>query len=377
MATTLSVNPQIISWAIARAGFDVARFTEEHPRVQAWLTGEKQPTRAQLEAFSKKVWLPFGYLMLDEPPQESMPIPFFRSNARKQHKVSLHVMDTIRLLQQRQDWLRERLVELDEVPLDFVGRFREGGNVQDIVQDIRTVLELPENWASSYPTWEKAQDHLVAAIEDRGIIVSFNSVVGNNTHRKIAVEECRGFVLVDDMAPFLFVNNGDAKPAQMFTLIHELAHIWVGKSAGFDLYQMSPASDPVERLCDQVAAEFLVPKAAFLELWQPGAALKRLARHFKVSEIVIARRALDTGMWTRQDFLTYYEQYRQRAFNQKERASGGGDFYAAARKRISPSFAARVRTAVEEGALLYRDAYRLTGLSGDTFEKFFNPPVRT
>lgn len=376
MPATLSVNPQIITWAIVRAGFDVARFTEENPRVRAWLTGEKRPTRSQLEEFSRKVWLPFGYLMLDEPPQESIPIPFFRSNVREQNKVSIHVMDTIRLLQQRQDWLRERLLELDEVPLPFVGRFREGGNVQAIVQDIRTVLELPENWAAPYPTWEKAQDHLVAAIEDRGIIVSFNSVVGNNTRRKIAVEECRGFALVDEMAPFLFVNNGDAKPAQMFTLLHELAHIWVGKSAGFDLHQMSPASDPVERLCDQVAAEFLVPKAAFLELWQPGAALKRLARHFKVSEIVIARRALDTGMWTRQDFLTYYGQYRQRAFNQKERASGGGDFYAAARKRISPSFAARVRTAVEEGSLLYRDAYRLTGLSGDTFEKFFNPPVR-
>jgi Zn-dependent peptidase ImmA (M78 family) len=376
MSTSLSVNPQLISWAIARAGFDMERFAEENPRVQAWLTGEKQPTRAQLEDFSRKVWLPFGFLMLDEPPQESMPIPFFRSQVSDQHQVSIHVMDSIRLLQHRQNWLRDRLMELGEAPLPFVGKFRGNWDVRAIVQDIRTVLDMPENWAASFPTFEKAMSHLVSVMEDRGIIVTFNGVVENNTHRKIAVEECRGFVLVDDMAPFMFVNNSDAKSAQLFTLIHELAHIWVGHSAGFDLLRMLPASDPVERLCDQVAAEFLVPKAIFLERWAPGIDLTPLARHFKVSKIVIARRALDTGMWTRKQFFAYYETYRKREFVKKERSAGGGDFYATARRRISPTFAARVRAAVDAGELLHRDAYRLTGLNGDTFEKFFTTQAR-
>lgn len=328
-----------------------------------------------VEEFSKKVWLPFGYLMLNEPPQEPLPIPFFRSRAGGKQQVSIHVLDAIRLLEQRQDWLRDRLLELGEEPLPFVGRFRKSLDVKAIVRDIRTVLDLPENWAASLPTWEKAQDHLVAAMEDKGIIVSFNSIVGNNIHRKIAVEECRGFVLVDEMAPFLFVNNGDAKAAQMFTLLHELAHIWIGKSAGFDLDQMSPSSDPLERLCDQVAAEFLVPTTSFLEQWQQSAELKRLSRHFKVSEIVIARRALDSGLWTKEAFLQFYHEYRSREYTKKE-SSSGGNFYATARKRISPGFAARVHTAVEDGSLLYRDAYRLTGLNGNTFEKFFNTPVR-
>ena len=257
MRTEVDVNANILTWAIARAGYELQAFVEMFPNVKKWLEGEKKPTVKQLEDFSKKVHLPFGYLFLPEPPKEKLPIPFFRTNNTQATHVSVNVYDTILLMQQRQDWLRDYLKENEFDVLPFVSKFLNRTNVQEIVNDIRKTLGLNENWASSFRTWQEAQDHLILHIEDKGIITVFNGVVENNGHRKIPVDECRGFVLVDDMAPFMFINNSDCKSAQMFTIVHELAHIWTGHSAGFDFRKLQPADDPIELLCDKVAAEFL------------------------------------------------------------------------------------------------------------------------
>lgn len=231
-------------------------------------------------------------------------------------------------------------------------------------------MRLPENWASQFRTWTDALNHLVEVIEDKGIIAAFNGVVENNGHRKIPVEECRGFVLVDDLAPFMFINNADFKSAQMFTIVHELAHIWTGHSAGFDFRKLQPADDPIEKLCDQVAAEFLVPATAFNEAWRRNPNTSAIAHHFKVSEIVVARRALDTGKWTKRQFLGFYEAYKRREFKKKENQPDGGNFWETAKKRLSITFAAHINQAVKSGQLLYRDACKLTSMKGDTFEKF-------
>jgi Zn-dependent peptidase ImmA (M78 family) len=369
MNASINVNSNILIWAITRAGFDVIKFTEKYPRVKKWLEGEKEPTVKQLEDFSRKVYLPFGYLFLDEPPKEKLPIPFFRSNGNQTEKVSVNIYDTILLLQQRQDWLKEYLIENEFEKLSYVGRFNGNFDVKAIVNDIRKVLKLKENWASSFYTWEEALNFLVETIEDKGIITVFNGVVENSTRRKIPVDECRGFVLVDDLAPFMFINNADYKSAQMFTIVHELAHIWTGNSAGFDFRKLQPANDPIEKLCDQVAAEFLVPERVFNDSWRKNPNTRILARNFKVSEIVVA---LDTGMWTKKEFFKFYENYRNREFVKKEKQSSGGDFYATAKKRLSITFASHVNQAVKTGQLLYRDAYKLTSMKGDTFDKFFS-----
>ena len=205
-----------------------------------------------------------------------------------------------------------------------------------------------------------------------GIIVNFNGIVGNNTRRKILVEECRGFVLVNNKAPFLFINSADAKAAQMFTLIHEIAHIWLGESAGFDNKQMLPADDPTEILCDKVAAEFLAPEIFFREKWNSSQNIKYLSRVFKVSPIVIVRRALDLNLMSKPTFFEFYNNYISEFKSKKENQSSGGNFYATAKKRISLRFASYVNNAVNENNLLYRDAYKLTSLKGNTYKKFIN-----
>jgi Zn-dependent peptidase ImmA (M78 family) len=370
MKTRLEINGDILIWAIERAGFEVGEFSEKFPHLSAWLAGKKKPTLKQLKTFSQKVHIPFGYLFLGEPIVEQFPIPFFRTLQDGSNKLSLNVYDTILILQQRQNWMTEYLQENGYEQLSFVGKFSQNNDIQEIVDDIRKTLNLENNWASKLSNWTIAKEFLTERVEDIGIFPVFNSIVGSNTHRPIKVEECRGFVLVDKYAPFMFINSADSIAAQIFTLAHELAHIWLGKSAGFDFRQLLPANDPTEIFCDKIAAEFLVPQVLISEALLKTNAIEELAKLFKVSQLVIVRRLLDLKKISRDEFLKFYEDYRQREFKKKESKSSGGDFYNTGKKRLGLRFVNYVYQAVQENKLLVRDAYQLTDLSGNTFHKF-------
>lgn len=371
MKEIVNIKPEILRWAIERAGLDYDDFLEESPKIQSWVDGSKKPTVKQLEDFSKKVHIPFGYLFVQEPIEEKLDIPFFRTNSNNKDKVSLNVYDTVISLQQRQDWLKDYLLEeLGVNKLDFVGKFNINSDYKLIVKDIRQTLGLEEHWASEQVTWENSINFLTDKIEEIGIIVTFNGVVENNTHRKLSVDECRGFVLVDEVVPFLFVNNSDSKAAQVFTMLHELAHVWIGVSAGFNNEELTPFDNEVERLCDLVAAEFLVPEESFINNWEPSFTgnFRILSKFYKVSELVIARRALDLKKISKKEFSEFYRIYLDREFNKPK--TSGGDFYSTTKKRLSVTLAHYIKNAVRAGFLSHRDAYKLTGLKGDTFHKF-------
>lgn len=367
-----NINKEIIEWAIIRNGNSLEEFYAQNPNVESWIKGEKNPTVKQLENFTHKVHVPFGYMFLPQPPNETIPLSFFRTGKNSTNKVSLNVFHTVQIIQDRQNWLTEYLEELNFPELEFVGKFNIKDNYIDIVNDIRNMLKLELDWASKHNKWEEALDYLTLKIEEAGIIVTYNGIVGNNTHRVIDVNECRGFVLVNKKAPFLFINSADAKAAQMFTIIHELAHVWLGKSAGFDNANLLPADDPLELLCDKVAAELLVPEIYFIKKWETSQNFNYLSRIFKVSPIVIGRRALDLKLITFPRFMQFYNEYMNEIKERKDRQSSGGDFYATTKKRISLRFAAFVNNAVKENKLLYRDAYKLTNMKGETYNKFIN-----
>ncbi len=370
-----NINGEILKWAITRAGNELEDFLLSNPKVKEWIYGEKKPTIKQLEKFTQKVHVPFGYMFLQEPPEEEIPIPFFRTGKENPlaEKISLNVYHTIQIIQERQNWLTEYLEESHCENLDFVGKFNSNTDYKIIVQDIKRTLNLQNNWASNFNTWEETLNFLTIQIEEVGIIVTFNGIVGNNTRRVIKPNECRGFVLVNKKAPFLFVNSADAKAAQMFTIVHELAHIWIGETAGFDNKQMLPADDPIEILCDKVAAEFLVPELYFIKKWSETKDYKKLSKIFKVSPIVIGRRALDLNLINRTTFFNFYNDYIQQLKEKKDQnKTSGGNFYATAKKRVSLRFASYVNNAVNNNSLLYRDAYRLTSLKGNTYNKFIN-----
>ncbi len=369
-ATRVDINKNLIEWAIIRDGHEIKEYLDANPKVKQWLTEDKKPTVKQLEDFSRKIHVPFGYLFLKEPPKEELNFPFFRTGKEATDQVSLNVYDIVQQVQKRQDWLSEYLQEEDHEPLEFVGKFNLETPFKEIVNDIRKTLGLQTNWAGYHNTWERALEFLTIQIEEIGIVTNFSGIVGNNTRRTINVNECRGFVLVDDFAPFMFINSADAKAAQMFTIIHELAHIWIGQSAGFDMQKLLPADDPIELLCDKVAAEFLVPQDYLLSIWQEEKDFQKLNRVFKVSPIVVARRALDLSLISKNDFFSFYNNYINQINNLKLNRGSGGNFYATAKKRVSLMFASFVNNAVKEQKILYRDAYKLTGLKGDTYANF-------
>jgi Zn-dependent peptidase ImmA (M78 family) len=367
MSKPVEINNELITWAISRAGYELQNFAEKFPRVTDWLEGTKKPTIPQLKKFANKVKLPFGYLFLDRPPEETLPIPYYRTLQGETREIDLNVRDTILMLQKRQEWLQEYYIERDYDRLEFVGKFNETDTKEDIIRDIRDTLGLQKDWARNHANWQNALKALSQRCEEHRIILVFNSIVGNNTHRPIPVEECRGFVLVDEYAPFMFINSADTKAAQMFTLIHELAHIWIGKSAAFDFRKLQPTDNQIETLCDQIAAEFLVPEDLFEQEWQQLQDFKLLAKKFKVSPIVIGRRALDLHKISRDTFFDFYNDYMDQFFKKKESQGGGGNFYATLKYRLNPRFLAEVNRAAKQNKLLYRNAYELTGLRSETY----------
>ena len=198
-----NINKELIEWAIIRNGNSLEDFYAQNPMVESWIKGEKFPTVKQLENFTHKVHVPFGYMFLPQPPNETIPLSFFRTGKNSTNKVSLNVFHTVQIIQDRQNWLTEYLEELNFPELEFVGKFNIKDNYIDIVNDIRNMLKLELDWASKHNKWEEALDYLTLKIEEAGIIVTYNGIVGNNTHRVIDVNECRGFVLVNKKARFV------------------------------------------------------------------------------------------------------------------------------------------------------------------------------
>jgi Zn-dependent peptidase ImmA (M78 family) len=370
----VAVRPELLRWACERAGWSPADLEGRFPQLQAWLEGRRRPTFRQLEHFAKVTRAPFGFFFLPEPPEERLPIPDLRTLKGKPSRPSPDLLETIYAMQRRQEWLRRERIEDEADPLPFVGSARISDDPTALGQEIRRVVGVPHGWAREARTWQRAIGLLRELIEELGILAVINGVVGNNTHRKLDVSEFRGFALSDPYAPLIFVNGADARSAQMFTLAHELAHIWLGPAgeglSGFE--GIFPGGPPVERFCNEAAAEFLVPaqelRASWASVKNDPRPFIRLARQFKVSPIVIGRRAMDLGLVSRETFFSFYQAYSR---SERGRGStGGGDFYRTQNARVGARFALRVIFAALEGRLSFREAYELTGLHGGAFQSY-------
>lgn len=374
--STITLQPDVLRWARERRGLSIAQLAKKmsvrDTRVEAWEdSGELAFKQAQ--KIAQKANIPFGYLFLTAPQPEAVGITDFRTmNDEEVNQPSPELIDTIQTMRIRVDWMREELLELGADPLAFVGRMKGVKNVDTIVEDMRTTLGIDETWAQEEPNWEAALRTLRALAEEVGILVVRNGVVDNSTHRRLEPDEFRGFALVDDYAPLIFINGADAKSAQLFTLAHEMAHLWIGAEGVSNLIDLQPGSHILEKLCNEVAAEFLVPghllKAYWPKVAEDETRYQKLSQRFKVSRIVVARRALDLGLITKDAFLEFYDELSDEAIPRRQ--SSGGSFWNNQRLRVGDRFGRMVVSAAAEGRLAYRDAYRLTGLHRKTFTEY-------
>jgi Zn-dependent peptidase ImmA (M78 family) len=371
----VAVSPGVLKWAQERSGVSTTALRKRFGRLAEWESGETRPTLRQLEDYARMTFTPLGYLFLDEPPEEIAPIPTYRTvGDGSPVKPSPDLLDTIYSMLRRQDWMRDYLIQQGCEPFAFVGSTSASADPRAVAQAIRQTLDLGSSWASRYRTWTAALDGLMGRAEAAGVLVMMNGVVGNNTHRALDPNEFRGFVLSDSYAPLVFLNGADGRAAQMFTLAHELAHVWIGNSAAFDLRLMQPSTASAEIFCDAVAAEFLLPESELRAVWpeyrNAPEPFEQVAQHFKVSSLVGARRALDLHLIGRDRFFEFYEAFLEDTRRTRANRDPGGDFYNSQPNRVGRRFGDAVVRAVQEGRLLYRDAYALTGLRGPTFDEY-------
>ncbi|MEM7806649.1 MAG: ImmA/IrrE family metallo-endopeptidase [Planctomycetota bacterium] len=363
MPLRVDVQPRLLEWALTRSRRREkveARFDQ----LPAWLSGEKRPTLKQLESFASATRTAVGYLFLPEPPDEPMPIEDFRTvGSAGLASMSPDLLDTIYLCQRRQAWYEEHAQTVGIDPVAFVGKATVKDDPAETARRIAKTIGFTAAERETAKNWEVAFRLMVERVEQAGVLVMVSGVVGSNTHRPLDPEEFRGFALADAMAPLIFVNGADTKAGQMFTLAHELAHLWLGESGVSDAGAGTFSTRRIERWCNAVAAEVLVPLDDLLKgtgEGDPLASVDRLRRRFKVSSLVILRRLHDAGRLKRAAFeAAYSAEQRLLVARAKARRTDGGDYYNTQPVRLSRRLTRAVIASTYEGHTLFTEAFDL------------------
>lgn len=358
-----NINTTMLTWARERSGYSLSVFADKcdvtEERLLQWESGSHSITFNQAMMFARKTHIPFGYLFLTTPPTETLLIPDLRTPGNcPVQRPSPELFDLVKLMLQRQEWYRDYLQQQLIEPNPLFRRFSARSSVSKIVASMRQALLI-----KSHPQRGNSDDHyreLINRIESLGILVMRQANLGHST-RPLQVEEFRGFAITDDYAPLIFVNHADAPGARLFTLIHELCHIWIGQSGISDGDTRTPRK--VEVLCNAVAAEFLVPTIEFTQLWQTNLKcwqdnLAPLERHFRVSTYVLARRAVTLKLIGDDDYANYIAMLHAK-WQQREKSAGGPSYYQTKKAQISLPFSRAVVEQALSGRLLLREASAL------------------
>lgn len=221
--------------------------------------------------------------------------------------------------------------------MPFVGRYSLEASIGDVAMDMRRVLGVDLDGAR--PNYDEYLRLLIRGAEAAGVLVMRSGIVGSNTRRRLDVGEFRGFAISNRYAPVVFINSSDAPSARLFTLMHELAHIWIGSSG---VSRVGVEEDRREEIyCNAVAGEFLAPESVFRNGWRERLSFEdnvsQLSSFFRVSALVVARRASDLGYISKAEYGEYYRE-QLRAFRDRDEG-GGGAFIGMLPPRIVPALA--------------------------------------
>ena len=367
------VTPEIITWARDRLKWNhekLAKRVGVNVRTLiAWESGDKRPTQRQATKLADKLYVPLGYLWLSEPPALEVPIPDLRtvSNVSAQ-PPSADFIDVLYDALRKQQWYREYVQEDGMEPLPFVGKFplRNNPRVNDVADDMSAVIGIDE-------AREKAKTHpqflsfLAEAAGEIGILVLRSGKVGSNTHRKLDVDEFRGFALIDALAPLVFVNSADNFAARIFTLGHELTHVWIGESGISNpttIGMFLREDTHLNRFCNQVATELLMPTASFMNEWQEGKTVEEnitaITRLYHVSRNAVLIRAYEHELLP--DKTYYLQPERLRQWESQE-ANRGGNFWSSFLASNSRELVHAVLASAAEGRVSEHEAATLLGVT--------------
>ncbi|MCO4239484.1 ImmA/IrrE family metallo-endopeptidase [Pseudarthrobacter sp. MDT3-28] len=373
MAVQVPVSPEVLRWAVGRSGKDFDSLTHAFRNLPGWLSGEVHPTFPQLEKFAAATYVPLGRFFVADPPEEKLSITDFRRvPGAESEEPSANLLDAIDLCRARQDWYRDYIERVSDGPRPFVNSLTVRTAPRDAAERIRHDLKLSPYTRPRATTWDLAFSALVDSVEALGVLVMVSGVVGANTRRKLNHREFRGFTLSDPLAPVIFVNGADSRAATIFTLIHEIGHVYLGESGVSKADPRVLTENSHEQWCNRVAAEFLMPDDVLRSEYRPvdpgtpafSDELDRLAFYFKVSALAVLMRLSEANIVRFADFGEQYESELARAIRAYENRpeSTGGNFYNTEGRRVSKRFARAIIGDTVSGETLHRDAFRLLGI---------------
>ena len=379
------VTPELLTWARMKAKLSVEQLAYKFvdaDRVIAWERGDQPPTFPQAEQFARKCRVPLLTLFLTKPPADDLPLTDLRTIkdvGRK--KLSPNFREAMSDAVVRQDWYREEFPNAK--PRILAKQFSLESDAAEVAEYLRRTLWLNNDLLAECKNWVELLDRLAQNAEAAGVLVMRSGVVRNDNKRTLSIDEFRGFALVDDVAPLVFINTNDTTTAQIFTLIHELAHLCIGRegiSNPDPTKAIEGLRNKTEAFCNRVAAEALVPQKKFLRDWQSGYTnaenLKRIVRFYKVSNMVALRRAFDLGKIPREYFFRSvqadYARFRKQKEKEEgaEKRGGGPELFLLLPARTSRKFSDSVFVALQGGKVAYTEAARLLGLKVPTLESF-------
>ncbi len=261
------MNPIVIQWARTTAGLSLenaaAGLAMSADRLNAIEQGDKPPSRPLLLKMSKLYRRSLLTFYLAAPPPQGDRGQDFRTLPPEHVTIDEPLLDAlVRDIKARQDMVRSLIKdEEDGQPLGFVGSGSIDAGVAAARNAICQHLSINLQEYRARKSVSEAFEYLRSKAEDAGIFVLLMGSLGSH-HSAISVETFRGFAIADDIAPFVIINDQDAKQAWSFTLLHEVAHIWLGATgvSGGQAVQM------IETFCNEVASTFLLPRNDLSEL---------------------------------------------------------------------------------------------------------------
>lgn len=370
------VTPSVMRWARERAKLTleeaahrIGRPTEE---IEAWEKGEARPSLAQARNASEAYRRSLAVFYLPEPPEEFDTLKDFRQlpgTETGDYSPELALM--IRQLQCRQDWMREYRLRHGTSRIELVGAASLSDPPNELATTIRATLgmSIQEQFTCIDP--RAALNLWVTKSEVCGVCVCREG--------KIDLEEARGISLADDYAPFIYINANDSYAGRQFTLLHELVHLWINEPGLSNLTNIKKApispDSATEAFCNRVAALTLVPPHEFAAEWSKHAdeeletRIEIVASRFNVSEEVITRRLLDTGVISQNDYLRLRALFRDRWIQFKAKQSPGGDYYRSALSFNGHAFTRTVLGARYSGEITVREASFVLGVKANNLKR--------
>lgn len=373
------ITPNVLTWARQRAEISLEQLADnlkvQVEKVQKWEKGEKKPTFLQAQKIAKIFQIPFGYLFLQNPPEEKLPIPDLRTFKNEPvGELSAEFKSLLNDIILKQKWYKDYILENEGEEKYFLEKFTIKSSKKEIIENINQLLKLDDCIGKSLDK-RVLLNKLTKRIEKLDILVMKNGIVGSNTHKPLNTNEFRGFAIYDKFAPLIFINSKDTISAQTFTLLHELVHLLIGES-GISLLDLNLTDNDIELFCNDITAEVLVPKRLLDIYWNNAVEFEehyeKLADIFSVSTLVILNKlyGLEYIAFSIYDKYAQIESEKFRRFNATRKKAAGGDFYKTLKTKNGTNFSNALIISTLEGKTLYKEAATLLNTSSSSINKF-------